>query len=203
VATLTATEIYSRYYTNGSSSCDFTAAKDGFYTIAGRGYYDSEYCNTVIKFVLDKPAKKLNFTLSHTNSEGYDTVLNYKLVSGADYSSTSSLNSATHTTSGDGTIAIDGGSGGWYDTVYSFDGSFSPGTWYLYLWSNTNSYSNWCRIRHTVDNPIRLTYEQGGVIRIGNGSTNAAHMVYIGDGSEDILYVAYVGNGSTWDLFSG
>ena len=202
MATTTVTEIYSRYYTNGTSNSDFTAATDGHYTAAGRGFGNANYYDTtVIKFVLNSPAEKLSFGLSHRNENGSDAVLNYKFVSSVDYSATSSLNSAKNTTSGDGTITLTGGDGGWYSTIYEFEGSFSTGVWYLYLWTNVDNSTNWCRIRHTVDNPIQLTYEEAqGLIHIDNGSGWDAYEVYIDNGSSWDRYIPYIDNGSSWDM---
>lgn len=70
-------------------------------------------------------------------------------------------------------------------------------TYYLILTGDEN---NGAALEPACDHWIKLSYMDGGLVYIDNGSTLEAYSVYIDNGSSWDLYIPYIDNGSSWDI---
>lgn len=99
----------------------------------------------------------------------------------------------------EGTVSLESG---YYAFRFTTDitGLESGGIYYLVL----NPYKSNVEVASVSDadpkHSIKLSYIDGGLVYIDNGSTLEAYSVYIDNGSSWDLYIPYIDNGSSWDI---
>lgn len=193
------TNLYAKYYKNGTQVCDWKTLSGNTTMIAGyihAGYTGENYV-MVIKFELPTAAKSITFNLCNGSPAYYDAILQYKVTNTEDYT----LLNAGYSTVGDGNFTVSKN----VNTIntLTINRSLSAGVHYLYLWTGrtegTGSEGHNYMHFKWFGNTSALYDESSALVYIDNGSSFDACEIWIDNGTGWDQYVAYIDNGSSWD----